>query len=164
MANLGKVVKVTETQYDTLLSGGTVGGETYSDDNIYLVDGSSLYRHTVVLTGYVNTSYTSTVYMEIMSNRSTSYDLDSLATYLEETTHNNPLLAHTCSGYAYGGTSYTTRYASSIYGTRSGTTNYINVTFYPSSASNVTDYIAWAWKNTSGNQCTGISDTVTKIL
>lgn len=38
MANLKNVVKVTQAQYDTLKSGGTVSGQTYDANNIYLVD------------------------------------------------------------------------------------------------------------------------------
>ena len=44
MANLQKVVKVTQAQYDVLASGGTVGGYTGLDDNyIYLIEDNNEY-------------------------------------------------------------------------------------------------------------------------
>ena len=44
MANLEKVVKVTQAQYDTLASGGTVGSYTGLNDNyVYLVEDSNTY-------------------------------------------------------------------------------------------------------------------------
>lgn len=38
MANLSKVVKVTQAQYDTLIGGGTVSGQTYDENAIYLAN------------------------------------------------------------------------------------------------------------------------------
>ena len=81
MADLQKIVKVTQAQYDTLAGGGTVGSYTGLDDNyIYLVEdnstSSSLYLHT--LTGRsMKTLY-------IINNSSTSLGnsiSDSLTVY-----------------------------------------------------------------------------------
>lgn len=44
MANLEKVIKVTQTQYNTLASGGTVGSYTGLNDNyVYLVEDTDTY-------------------------------------------------------------------------------------------------------------------------
>ena len=44
MANLQKIVKVTQAQYNTLASGGTVGSYTgLSDDYIYLIEDNNIY-------------------------------------------------------------------------------------------------------------------------
>lgn len=44
MANLQKIVKVTQAQYDTLASGGTVGSYTGLDDNyVYLIEDTNEY-------------------------------------------------------------------------------------------------------------------------
>lgn len=44
MANLQKIVKVTQAQYDTLASGGTVGSYTGLDDNyVYLIEDTNTY-------------------------------------------------------------------------------------------------------------------------
>lgn len=41
MANLTDIIKVTASQYNTLISGGTVSGRTYDANALYLVEDSS---------------------------------------------------------------------------------------------------------------------------
>lgn len=38
MANLGDVVKLTKSQYESLINGETVKGQTYNENNLYLVE------------------------------------------------------------------------------------------------------------------------------
>lgn len=42
MAQLKDIFKVTQSQYDTLVNGGTVGSHTYDSNAIYLVEGSGV--------------------------------------------------------------------------------------------------------------------------
>lgn len=76
MANLKDIIKLTESQYNTLKTTGsiTVGGVTYtySADNIYLVDAEKKYRHDVSIT--YNGSYEScSINFNFINTRSTEY-------------------------------------------------------------------------------------------
>ena len=67
MANLEKVIKVTQSQYNTLVNGGsiTVGGVTYTYDSnaIYLIEDNNTYLPTSggTITGSLNITYDLTV-------------------------------------------------------------------------------------------------------
>ena len=57
MANLEKVIKVTQAQYDTLASGGTVGSYTGLNDNyVYLVEDNNEYLPVITVTNSLKVS------------------------------------------------------------------------------------------------------------
>lgn len=106
MANLNDIVKVTQKQYENLLGGGTVSGQTYDENSIYLVDedtnlyeellwvnpspgveyagGSSIYFDDLLQYDYIKIGYryhitdkTGTQYLTVKPSNSGGYVLSS---------------------------------------------------------------------------------------
>ena len=145
MADLSNVIKVTQAQYDTLLSGGSVSGHTFDANAIYFIEDGEWYSTTVTSSGfrsltgletggtymfevryYFNSAWQSFtcfpfVYLNTGASASTTpVEASSLSRYSSATTARNAVIALYHSGttwyiQAYYGTSLTSLTAQSQY-------------------------------------------------
>ena len=135
MANLSKVVKVTQEQYNTLINGGEVGGQTYDANAMYLVDDagtSGIYVHYIqmyVTNGSSQGSYTGILGFTLITNSITAFTASTFISYVNNnfTSHTKPLVPSGMSFFRPGQTTiadYDCFYVEYVYGS-SG--SYINM-------------------------------------
>ena len=103
MANLSKVVKVTKAQYNTLVNGGTVSGQTYDANAIYLVDDTGkagIYLHEIRIYISDTSEHEGTLYFRILNNSATEFTKSTFVSYVN-TTYSGHQLPTT--GWSYYG-------------------------------------------------------------
>lgn len=85
MANLSKVVKVTMAQYETLVNGGTVSGQTYDANAIYLVDNagtSGIYLHEITIYILNTSTYEGVLRFHVLNNSATAFTKSTFFSYV----------------------------------------------------------------------------------